>query len=176
MVVKQIIILFLFSFYSSILIAQKQYSVLAGTSSMKGLAMSISFEKPFKTVIDTTNELVEMSKLIFASTLNYENNYLMGSKYNSYQLNLGLKRNLLNGEKKSIELYYGLQNYVKYMYDQIILNNKNKFSFGIKPSLEFAYIITPRTSFILKYEYDIVLINKEFGNNYYLLTGFKIKI
>lgn len=176
MVGRFFIILIVFSFYSSVLLSQKQYSLLAGTSSMNGLATSLSFEKPFKTIFDTANELVIITKTIFASSLNYENSFLMGSKYNSFQLNLGAKRNMFNGENKNIELYYGLQNYVKYMYDQIILKDKNKFSFGIKPSLEFAYIITIRTSLLFKFEQDIVIINKEFGNNYYLLMGLKIKI
>ena len=175
MVKRFFVVLIIFSFHSSLL-AQKQYSLLGGTSGIRGLAMSFSFEKPFKTITDTTNELVIKSKTIFASTLNFENNYLMGSKYNSFQLALGVKRNLLTGEQNKIELYYGLQNYVKYMYDQIIFRDKNKISFGIKPSLEFSYNLTPRTNLIFKYEQDFVIINREFGNNYYLLTGFKIKI
>ncbi len=179
---KYIIIIFLF-FHGFKVAAQNQISVLAGTSGMKGLAMSLSFEKPIKTNIDTLNETVNKSVEIFICGLNYENQYLHGDKFNSIQFNTGAKIKVINDDKnaedhkRKIDLFAGLQFYGKHAFDKILLNNKNisAFSFGIKPLIEAGYLITPRTSLIIKYEQDLVLINKDFGNDYYLFTGIKLK-
>jgi len=183
MVVKIIIILFLF-FQCNLAYAQKMYSLMGGTSGMKGIAMSASYDIPFKTKIDTMNELVLKSTIISSSSINYEFKNLIGNNYYSISASTGAILKLIDHEKnsynwnKKLDLYTGLKFYGQYFNDNIILNERNasNLSLGIKPIIELDYVYTNRTNIIIKFEQDIILVNKEFGNNYFLFMGFKIKI